>query len=330
MEVVRAESDGCQVAGLHSVRQELREFLGAEELARLERPSMAFDVLASVVPFLIVFLGFWVVGLEGVGWLEKGALAVAIGWAATATNVVAHDLVVHRRRWGTFGSWLLGACAFALVSNRLTAYTIAHVRHHARINTLDDTEAYKQDIDTVAKRFAFCTVFGFKAATGGRWATPRRSGYFALIPRNKVEVARLRTESFVAHALVLFMIIYSWFDPVRVLMGWAVPLLLVAPTLNCLRVAIEHAEVDSSNPFWLATNYRSGLVSQFIFVCGAGDCHIVHHAFPKIPFYRCPRAARLLQPLLKEKGVVERRSFWFMMKCWFVDGAAHGTVWARR
>ena len=75
-----------------------------------------------------------------------------------------------------------------------------------------------------------------------------------------------------------------------VLFGYILPLFVVLPVANALRTILEHAETNPQNLFHCATFYRTGLLTRFLFFWDAGDCHLVHHIFPNIPFYRMGKA----------------------------------------
>jgi fatty acid desaturase len=234
---------------------------------------------------------------------------------------------VHRLRWGRPLSWLQSAIAFGLVTSSGTGYSRTHIRHHAKIGMPEDTEAYKQDLTTAGRRLAFCTLVGIKLVRSGRWATPRRKGYYDTGERSALEQRQARIERCFVIGTLVAVAVYAWFDPMRAFMGYVVPLAVFAPVLNTLRIIIEHADTDPANPYAVATNYRTGFCSQLFFLAGSGDCHLVHHVFPRIPCYRMPAAVRALRPLIAAKGVPERRSFPALLKGWFIDGYAHRSNW---
>ena len=226
-----------------------------------------------------------------------------------------------------FGSWLQSAFAFALLTSSATAYGRTHIRHHASIGTAEDSEAYKQDLNTIGRRLAFCTVVGIKLVRSGHWASPRRKAYYELGSRSPEDVRRIRVEKSLVWAILAAVAIGAWFDPLRALMGYVVPIVVFAPILNSLRTIIEHGEADPANPYSFGTNYRTGFFSQLLFLADSGDCHLVHHVYPRIPWYRVPAAVRAFRPFFAGKGVVERRSFAALLRGWFIDGYSHRSRW---
>lgn len=71
----------------------------------------------------------------------------------------------------------------------------------------------------------------------------------------------------------------------------------------------------------------TGPVSRLLFFWDSGDCHIVHHFFPAIPFYRISSALQLMNPIFKEKGAVEQKLLAKIIYQWFVENRVHGTNW---
>jgi fatty acid desaturase len=296
-------------------------------MKRLHSENLALDLLVTFVPIGTAALCFWAVGLPDLPWVVRILLSLAIAWLLTLNGLVAHDLCVHRLRWGRRLSWLHSAVAFGLLTSSGTGYGRTHFRHHAKIGTPEDTEAYKQDLTTVGRRLAFCTLYGIKMVRSGRWATPRRKPYYDTGERTPEEKRHAAFERWFVIGTLVAVTVYAWFDPMRAFMGYLVPLAIFAPVLNTLRIIIEHADTDPSNPYAVGTNYRTGFFGKLFFLADSGDCHLVHHVFPRIPCYRMPAAVRALRPLIASKGVPERRSYAALLKGWFVDGYAHRSNW---
>lgn len=309
------------------VRQALRAALGAEAIAQLHRRNALLDnlaVLLALAAFVagVVALGRWPLGLP---WL---ALFVAQGFLLQWMGLVSHDVFVHRRIWGETGSWL-GSLLLTLPRLSLpTGYEQAHLAHHRCIGTPEDTEAYKQYLDTRARRLLFLTVAGVKLAQRGRLAAQEGlrayhdvSGQGAAVERR----ARIERGLFRAGMLALLGLALFW--PRLVLLGYLLPVLVMGPIVNTLRIVMEHAEANPDNPWHWSTCYRTGWLSRPLFCWDSGDCHLVHHIFPRLPFYRMGRAVELMRPVLLAHGVVERRSYWRLLAGWLVAAYPHRTLW---
>ena len=98
------------------------------------------------------------------------------------------------------------------------------------------------------------------------------------------------------------------------------------PAEHTVRIMLEHFDLDRANPFWVGTFYRTGFITRPMFWWNAGDCHTVHHFYPNIPFYRIPRALRLIRPILQREGVYEHRSLRPLLRNWFSGSRAHWSV----
>lgn len=314
-------------AGLDTVRRQLREAVGADTIDALHRPLPVLDALAVLGSVALFATNIWLLGTlsSGFVWL---ALFVLQGFLLQWMGLVSHDLFVHRRAWGETGSWwaslLLTLPRFSLP----TGYEQAHLAHHRCLGTVQDTEAYKQQLDTRVRRLVFLTLAGIKLAQAGRLEADAGlrayhdvSGQGALIER------RARVEKWVMRGFLLALLLLGLFFPRLVLLGFLLPVLVMGPVVNTLRIVIEHAEVDPANPWHGSTFYRTGPVSRLLFCWDSGDCHLVHHVFPRLPFYRMGRAVALMRPVLLAHGVVERTSYRQLLQGWFIDVYPHRTLW---
>lgn len=310
-------------------RRAMLDALGPAVIAGLHRACPALDWAAVVaLPALFVAdaiaLAAWPVGLA---W---GLCFVLQGFVIQTFGYVVHDLFVHRRVGGVAG-YFIGALFELVITFRRTWYALYHLDHHGHMNTADDPEAYKQDLDTRWKRVFFLTLPGamLTMARGLRPGRPTSSHLVTAPLTPPVEQVRwrLRFEGGLALAAVGLtgLTALVWWQVV--VFGYLLPLALVTPIASSLRVILEHAEADTDNVFHCAVFYRTGPVSGPLFFWDAGDCHIVHHIYPAIPFYRVPEALRLMRPILAAHGARER-SLWALLRGWFVRNEPHRTVWS--
>ena len=142
------------------------------------------------------------------------------------------------------------------------------------------------------------------------------------------ERRRVRNETIYLVLWIVGVIAAAFIWPRPVLLGYVLPLTVVAPIASNLRVILEHADSDPADPINNATYYRTGWISGPLFFWDSGDCHLVHHLYPSIPFYRMRRACRVMRPVLLAAGAREHRSFLALLKGWFIDNRPHGTPWA--
>jgi fatty acid desaturase len=314
-------------AGLAAVRRELRRVLGADTIAALHRPAPALDALAVLGSVAAFAGGVWLLGTLPVGlaWL---ALFVLQGFLLQWMGLVSHDLFVHRRAWGGTGSWLASLLLTLPRFSRPTGYEQAHLAHHRCLGTAQDTEAYKQHLDTRGRRLLFLTLAGIKLAqAGGLEAAAGLRAYHDVSGQGARIERRAGIEKLIMRGVLLALLVLGIFFPRLVLLGFLLPVLVMGPIVNTLRIVIEHADANPALPWHGSTFYRTGPVSRLLFCWDAGDCHLVHHIFPRLPFYRMGRAVALMRPLLLAQGVVERTSYWRLLRGWFVAVYPHRTLW---
>lgn len=312
-------------------RQTVVRLLGRETVARFHRPIAAFD-WAAVIGLPLVFIGNALVlaTWSGWGWF---ALFVVQGLLIQTFGYVVHDLFIHRRVGRRTGYYV--AAIFELpITFRLTWHELYHIDHHGSMNTRDDPEAYKQDLDTRVKRIFFLTLPG-AILTMARRLKPRApvSPHVPMAPLSSPRTYRERWQLQFERVLTcvwiggLTVTCFLWWElPV---FGYLLPMALVTPVASGFRTILEHAECSPQNVFHCATFYRTGLITRPLFFWDAGDCHIVHHIFPAIPFYRMPAAVKAVAPILKAHGARERRSLFELLRGWFWRNEEHRTIWSR-
>lgn len=299
------------------VQKELKELLGVEVLRALHQRKPVLDITAMVLVYVVGASMVYCLGQLpfGLAWLACLLLqGIVLMWM----GLINHDLFVHRNFGQGTTSWWLSLLYTVPLTLDNVGYRDTHQRHHRFIGTIRDGESYKQRLDTSVRRLLFCTAIGFRRVV---------SGYITVAHPDRETLRRQRQEK---RTKIIFFIalatLICWF-PRYVLFGYVIPLVLVLPVLNSLRAIIEHADVDPDNPFALATFYRTGTVSRILCLWDSGDCHLIHHVFPNIPFYNMDAALRVMRPLLIARGVVERRSYRKLLLGWFWHSYEHRTKW---
>lgn len=301
------------------VRATLRSAIGDEALRGLLRPDPRLDACGFLAVWAaLIGLGAGLVALP-IGPLWLGCLVLQ-GFALQLLVLVFHDMFLHRGVGGPRGSWLLSLTCTLPLLIRPTAYALFHRRHHRFVNTDADSEAFKQEVDTWWKRIALATLPGFLVQR--RWP---------IAPEDVTRraAARLRVESLLVKGFALGVVaaLAAW--PREVGLAYLLPLVTTMPLASVLRIILEHAEADPANPIHAATYYRTGAVTRPLFLWDCGDCHLVHHVFDQIPFYRMGRAVDLLRPILLRAGVVERTSLLQLIRGYHVDVFPHRARWPR-
>ncbi len=304
--------DGVNLS-MRGMRRHIREVVGEATLADLHRSEPWRDLLAILL-LLGLFFGFaGVLGSRRVDavwvacFLAQGQLLMVFGLAA-------HDFL-HR---GVGGPRLRGVVPMLFMAPLLrsaTEYQIWHARHHTHLGGADDSEQFKVGIDTVWRRLVYATFYG--TAVPHR-AFPRRPGA-AVASRVDLQPfwPQIVREKIAIRLFMIAVVLLAIWQPRLVLLGYVLPLVLVTPISNSIRTATEHTEFDSGTPYQISCCYRSNAIARIAFFWGVGDCHIIHHIFPRIPFYRTTAALRLMRPVFLAHGVNDRASLAAVVSEWF-------------
>lgn len=308
---------------LTEVRAELLRRIGREQMDLLHEEDRRLDLLAALVLVGLFIGGFVLVHHYPVWWIGL-PVAVMQGLLITLLGLLNHDLFVHRGFGGKRGSLIWGSLLMAPAALSFSQYRRAHLRHHLHVQSAEDPERYKSFIASRGRRLLFCTMVGLQLALKGAWTLPREP-YFAVdetVPKG------LRIYEKVVHGLFLIgMLVLAYHSLPVFVYGWLLPVLVVTPTLNAIRILIEHAHIQSLGGLSLATYYRTGPISRVMFFWDSGDCHVVHHIYANIPFYRMNRALEIFCPIFEEWGLKPIRSFGWLLSSWFIDVKPHGQDW---
>lgn len=311
---------------LNHVRRTIRESVGNQVVNDLHKENLFLDLL--IVTFVTSGAIFVAIAL---GHIEFGLtwclLFISQGLLAQLTMLVSHDLFVHRKVGGDFWSWI---GSMLLTIPRLSipsGYETAHLAHHKYIGTERDTEKYKQDIDTSFKRLLFSTFPGVKLAQSNKFTTETRKHYHESALDSPQAQKRVMLEKRVLKIWLVILAILCVLFPKVVILGYVLPVITILPIMNSLRITIEHSDINPTNPFNQSTFYETGIFSRLLFLWDSGDCHIVHHIFPRMPWYRVGAAVDKIKPVLEENGAVKRTSFWRLVKGWYIDNYPHRTRW---
>ncbi len=310
---------------MKDVRGFIKNTLGVSTLRALHAENPWLDFLGVAAYWGSCVVLFWRLAVTpfGPAWI---VLFVTQGFAFQCLGLLSHDAFIHRRIWGDRLSWIGAMISSFPVLLCPTWYLIFHRDHHLHLGTADDTETYKQNLDLFWKRLLFLTAIGDFLAKKGRLSRHDRA-VPTIIPRTAGEGRRLTTERILLALFLAVILAAAFIWPRWILCGYVLPLLIVTPLASTLRVILEHADADPDNGFHLGTYYRCGPISRALFVADAGDCHIVHHIFSQIPWYRMKEATRLMRPILLSEGVIERRSITQLLAGWFVRVFPHRSLW---
>jgi fatty acid desaturase len=311
---------------LNSARQQCRDTLGAERIKALHQQDWRLDALAVVLVVAVAIINGALLWTQSPGLYTPFGLLVQ-GWLFQIAGLISHDLFVHRR---VGGEWLSRLGSALLTLPRLSlpvGYETAHLAHHRYLGSQRDTENYKQALDTRGKRLLFSTLFGIRMAQSGK-----RQGvahYHDVSEKSDAIRLRAASEKRALRIWMLLMIVLTIAAPKAMLFTYWLPLLLVAPLINTLRIIIEHADADTGagNAWQLGTNYHTGPITRLLFLWDSGDCHLVHHVFPRMPFYRVGRCVDELRALIDQQNPRVRHSLVALVLGWYLKGYGHRMPW---
>ncbi|MBC5764423.1 fatty acid desaturase family protein [Ramlibacter albus] len=312
---------------LRAARAQIVQELGTEQLARLHRGNLFLDALAIFGAPLLFLACAW--------HLATGSVRDVLWWVALIVQgdlvlvmaFINHDAFVHRKLFAPRLRWVLGSILVWPTLVRAAVYEKQHLTHHRALGTEDDSELYKMGIDTPLKRLAYASplVVVYRSFfLGGKTAALGRSDAATAVKR--ADPARDRWERGTRLALFATAAASLAWDWRFVVLGYLLPFVLVTPPINTMRIVLEHFDLERGNPLWVGTFYRTGPLTRLAFWWDAGDCHLVHHFYANIPFYRVGEALRLMRPIMARAGVLEQRSLPRLLLEWFSGARQHWSV----
>ena len=306
-------------------QREVREYLGPDRVRALQRPIRVLDygmIIALPALSIAVLAACFLVQSP----VALVLLTLAQGAIFQLFGLLNHEFFVHRKVGGRFGHGL-SMLFTAPIQLSATRYAGAHWAHHENVVTPEDSEAYKSDIDTRLKRYLFMTAIGTKWAASGKMGVGR-APYFALRRPTARAISRARVEATLSALILVGAVVAAFFAPKAILFGYLLPLLLVLPALNAIRILIEHAEIQPDNPFSIASRFRCGVFEEILFLFDSGEYHLIHHFLPNVPFYRMRAARAALHDFFDNRDVRRTRGWWRLLRSWYLGNRRHGTWWS--
>lgn len=314
---------------INQARAQVREHLGDDQVRSLHRQIPLLDALAFFTTVLLaVTNSIWLATLP-LGFALIGC-AIFQGWLIQLAGLVSHDLFVHRRvggeRWSQLGALILTLPRLSLPAG----YETAHLRHHRFLGSKKDTEHYKQTLDSRKRRLLFSTLLGVRLVQAGK--LDQGEHYRDVSDTSDAMQARAQRERWIMRGWLISMVVLTVLWPSAMLWVYWLPLLAVAPVINSIRLVLEHADADvSSHDAWqLGTWYRTGPLTRLMFLWDSGDCHLVHHVFPRMPFYHVGSCVDSIQDLLAAHNPRPRTSLADLLHGWYVQALPHRSPWPNR
>jgi fatty acid desaturase len=298
------------------LRKQVSRTLGKEAIKSLHKVNRPLDIATPFALFSLFTLNMWVLATQPLGILWALCLILQ-GFLFQVFALANHDLFVHRRVLGPRWSYILGVLLTTPTQLSATRYHYGHHAHHRHLGGDGDSELFKIDIDSTWKRLLYMTFIGVKLAAAGKFAERPRKNNPPIIREDMTEARRrIIFERRVASLWFYLTLVLAVIWPEWWLLGYLLPLLLITPLANTLRTILEHSEFQPDRPFHINCYYRTGPISRPLFFWDSGDCHLVHHLLPGVPFYRIGLALRLMHPIFRDAGLVEHRNLWKLLWMW--------------
>jgi fatty acid desaturase len=307
---------------LRAARSMIARELGAERIAALQAPNRTLDMLSifgSIALFLVLV---WQLATRSVSDPLWWACLVLQGDLIVVMSIVNHDLFVHRKLLPPKLRWVLSQVLAWPAQIKGAIFESRHLTHHRELGTERDTEFYKRGLDSAFRRWLYVTP----ALIVFRSLIYRETGVLENVKPAHGGDTRVRWEKNTRRAIWLVALASLAWDWRLFVFGYFIPLAFVAPAFNTVRIMLEHFDLDRANPLWVGTFYRTGFLTRPLFLWSTGDCHLVHHYYANIPYYRMPEALRLMRPILLREGVYEHRSLLPLLVDWFTGARSHWTL----
>ena len=307
----------------------IHDRLGRETILALHKENYVYDALALIVVWslilsLIVLLGTLPFGLV---WF---CCFILQGFALQLLAFISHDLFNHRQVGGPLVTRIGSMLCLTPLLFSATAVIKTHHEHHRYFGTEDDSEAYKKDLDRRWVKLLFLSFPGILLVINRKLSRESTTDLAYMGKARHRDSETVRKIAFDQKIVMVFfagMLVLGFFWPSFIFLGYFLPLLFATPLASTCRTILEHADIQPGNPYNSSTFYKTGFLSRLLFFWSSGDCHIVHHFFPTIPFYRMNDALKLMNPIFQEHGAIEQRSFITILYRWFIENKTHGTNW---
>lgn len=302
-------------------RADIRQKLGNEAIRDLhqQRPWIDWTVFIGLTALLFLLMYALYALPLGLGWI---ACFIAQGYVMQSIGFFSHDAFIHRHLGKKFGYYCNLFCMIPYF--RLpTKYHPTHALHHRYLNTPQDPE-FKLFLSEV-KQNRLSKIVWFSPLGVYRFMI-EAIGVNVDIPRKYI--AALKREKYILCLFVLSMVLLTVLFPVFFINGYWLPLLTILPFISMWRaLVLDHGEFDSNNPIQAITNYRSGIIFKLTHGFNSGDCHLIHHLYPNIPFYNIPKAITLFRPNLARYHVYEHTSYLSIIYLFLIKNKKRFSCW---
>jgi beta-carotene hydroxylase len=274
------------------------------ETARALSPGVAWPTLLMVALILPLHVAMLALGISEAmsPWLLTLPLGISAYLHYTPAHEAIHRNIVRSRRFDPVNR-LIGWWPGLLLGMTWPLLLRTHHAHHAHTNSDNDPDIFVQG--TLWRLFplaALSVITNLVPVPVWRLIYGREAPNLGYLDAWKVMRAREWRTHQAAHGL---MCIAVW-SAVALGHGEAAFALYVVPaTIGRLLMGIFLSWLPH-RPFAAGDRYRTAAVrrGRLLAIASVGhSLHLVHHLWPRVPFYRYGRLYRALAPVLHERGV---------------------------
>lgn len=299
-------------------RELMSQELGNDTIKQLHRCNRRLDAASAMLPILLAILNFHLLAQVSIGiiWL---LLLVVQGWLFATFGLIAHELFTHRKVLGSRLSYLASFVFYFPIGFIPTAYYDVHMRHHRYLNTENDTEMITiENIgDAPYTRWLLFTFIGQLMA----------SSYMLQAWNNPKNIQRLLFEYLWYLCFIVLVVVFTIHWPAQMLSGYLLPLIAISPVFSAIRYVLEHVDYDPEKTMQIATCYQGNALIHGLFFYDSGECHLIHHLYAGIPYYRMLAARRLMRPILIKHGVTVHPSLRKLVYAFLIKHIPVRTPW---
>jgi fatty acid desaturase len=273
------------------------------ELARAMEPRVAWPtiaLLAVIAPLHIALVAVGVFGVLSPLWLTL-PLGISAYLHYTPAHEAIHRNIVRSPRFDPVNR-LIGWWAGLLSGMSWPLLLYTHRAHHAHTNSERDPDSFVQG--PLWRLFAMAAVSVFTnlvPVTAWRWVFGDRMPNLGYLDAWKVMPADAWRRHQIAHAAMCG---FVW---AAVLLGQAelvFALYVIPATIGRLLMGIFLSWLPH-RPFVAGDRYRQASMrkGRLLAVASVGQSmHLIHHLWPRVPFYRLHALHHKVAPLLHERG----------------------------
>lgn len=210
-------------------------------------------------------------------------------------EVIHNNLIGHRRDL----SWLntfFGTLFFSVPFHSYSMHRFIHLRHHAYTNhPVKDPDMWINGRNIfelclkLATHYPHYTYFAFKATRG--------------VANRRTFLVKSMLEQLIP-IIIACAFMFSGFAMETILL-WIIPSILVYPTLALILDWIPHHDLGEGTPFDTSrvVGAPQGVMGKlFNWLYLYQNYHLIHHLYPRVPFYRYEQIYETCEPPLRAAG----------------------------